>query len=361
MTNDGTLGVGIIGASPGKGWAARSHVPALAGLDGFELAAVCTTRRESADAAASEFGARWAVTDPAELIALDDVDVVAVCVRVPKHHALVKLALQSGKHVYCEWPLGANVAEARELVELADRAGVSTAVGLQARQDPVLREVRRRTAQGEIGRVLSASLVASVGVLGSPTLPEALAWSTEASNGMNVMTVPASHAIDALFSWVGEPADVDGIAATQNVEVKIAETGETITATSPDQVLAIGRLTCGGLYALHVQGGARQNRFAIKVFGSEGTLEVTADGSGIQYGPLRLCAGGADDQGSLTRVEVPGDELALPTPAVNVSRLYAELGGAIAGGAAVETDFALALRRHEFLDALLRRDRRSLS
>jgi predicted dehydrogenase len=60
--NPGTAGtkrirVGIIGANPNRGWAAEGHIPALKSLaDDFEINALSTSRRESADAAAKRFG-----------------------------------------------------------------------------------------------------------------------------------------------------------------------------------------------------------------------------------------------------------------------------------------------------------------
>ena len=48
------IGVGIIGASTG-GWAAVSHVPAAEDAADYELRAISTSRRESAEAAAKEF------------------------------------------------------------------------------------------------------------------------------------------------------------------------------------------------------------------------------------------------------------------------------------------------------------------
>ncbi len=99
-----TLGVGIIGASAdGDGWAKVSHVPAVQKLAGLELTAVATSNQKSADAAAKAFGAPAGYGDGAELVRDPNVDIVAVCVRVPAHRKLVLDALAAGKHVLCEW------------------------------------------------------------------------------------------------------------------------------------------------------------------------------------------------------------------------------------------------------------------
>src|SRR4051794_12756829 len=124
-TND-PLRPGIIGANPDRGWASRAHLPAAAACEQVELVAVATTRIESAAAAAQRFGARDAYADPFELIADPQVDAVTVAVKVPEHFALVRAALDAGKHVYSEWPLGTNTGEAEALRDLAAQRRLHT-------------------------------------------------------------------------------------------------------------------------------------------------------------------------------------------------------------------------------------------
>ena len=52
----GPLRVGVIGANPNRSWAKDSHIPALRSLKNVQLAAVATTSRASAEAAAAAFG-----------------------------------------------------------------------------------------------------------------------------------------------------------------------------------------------------------------------------------------------------------------------------------------------------------------
>ena len=99
--------VGIIGANPDRGWAAQAHIPALQSLaDDFEITALSTTRRESAEAAGRRFGVPLAFDNHQELVTSPTVDVVAITVKVPYHLELATAALEAGKAVYCEWPLG---------------------------------------------------------------------------------------------------------------------------------------------------------------------------------------------------------------------------------------------------------------
>src|SRR5437588_9549736 len=101
---DGRIRVGIIGANPDRGWAAQAHIPALKSLSGdFEITAVSTSRRESADAAARLFGVPLAFDNHQDLVNSSAVDVVAVTVKVPHHLELARAATDAGKAVYCEW------------------------------------------------------------------------------------------------------------------------------------------------------------------------------------------------------------------------------------------------------------------
>src|SRR5207248_9268723 len=93
--------VGTIGAIPDRGWAAQAHIPALKSLpDDFEITALSTSRRESADAASKRFGVPNAFDNHQDLVNSADVDVVAITVKVPYHLELATSALGAGKAVY---------------------------------------------------------------------------------------------------------------------------------------------------------------------------------------------------------------------------------------------------------------------
>src|SRR5256714_3258258 len=125
--------VGIIGANPDRGWAAQAHIPALRSLgDDFEITALSTTRRASADAAGKLFGVPVAFDNHQELVNSPTVDVVAVTVKVPHHLELATAALEAGKAVYCEWPLGNGLEEAENFAALAKKKGALAVAGVPA-------------------------------------------------------------------------------------------------------------------------------------------------------------------------------------------------------------------------------------
>src|SRR5207248_3444116 len=156
---ESTLGVGIIGVSPDRGWAATAHIPALRALPKYEIRALSAHTAESARAAGEAFGVRAVFSDHEQLLTRPDVDVVAVTVKAPLHRELVTAALAAGKAVYCEWPLGRDLEDARAMAALAAEQGVRTVVGLQARQAPAIEFVQELIGDGYVGEVLSTTMV----------------------------------------------------------------------------------------------------------------------------------------------------------------------------------------------------------
>src|SRR5207245_9521100 len=88
-----------------------------------------------------------------------DMDAVAVTVKVPPHREGVSAAVAAGKAVYCEWPLGRDLEDARAMAALAAKQGVRTVVGLQARQAPAIEFVQELLRDGYVGQVLSTTMV----------------------------------------------------------------------------------------------------------------------------------------------------------------------------------------------------------
>src|SRR5437867_13424744 len=94
---ESTLGVGIIGVSPVRGWAATAHIPALRALPNYEIRALSGHSAESAREAGEVFGVSAVFSDHKQLVSQPDIDVVAVTVKVPHHRELVSAALAAGR------------------------------------------------------------------------------------------------------------------------------------------------------------------------------------------------------------------------------------------------------------------------
>src|SRR5712691_925748 len=238
---ESTLGVGIIGVSPVRGWAATAHIPALRALPNYEIRALSAHSAESARAAGEVFGVSAVFSDPTQLVSQPDIDVVAVTVRVPHHGELVSAAIAAGKAVYCEWPLGRDLDDARAMAALAAKNGVRTMVGLQARQAPAIEFVQQLLRDRYVGEVLSTTIVGlSIpgDVVGRPN-----AYMLDKTNGANLLTIPLGHSLDILNYVLGEFAELSAVADVRRPLITIEETAEQIVKTAPDQIAVIGTLT----------------------------------------------------------------------------------------------------------------------
>ena len=156
---NGEIRVGIVGASASRGFASIAHIPALRALPQFEITAVCTASQQSAEASARHYGVPLAFSNPEKLAQHPDVDLVTVSVKVPDHYRPVMEAIEAGKHVYCEWPLGRNTNEARTMLDAAVSRGIRHAVGLQGQMSPAINYARDLLAEGYVGRVLTATMI----------------------------------------------------------------------------------------------------------------------------------------------------------------------------------------------------------
>jgi predicted dehydrogenase len=329
-------------------------VPALRALPEYELKAVCTAHEETASASAAAFGAELAFHDFDAMVACPDVDLVAVVVRVPGHYGLVARALEAGKAVFCEWPLGATLAQAEAMARLAGRRSLRTAVGLQARSDPTLMHARELVEQGYVGELLSANF-SSVGQAVTERGPGRI-WQGNRKNGANTLTIAGGHAIDALCFVLGELAEVSARLATRISEWHNTETGESMSVDSPDWVSLSGRLEGGAevsFLVATVPFNPSGNRF--EIYGREGTLLIT--GGSSNSGPNQLH--GARGQEALTAMATPERFTLVPsgTPAGaprNVAQAYARLAAAISTGDRFEPDFAHAVKRHRLIEAIER-------
>ncbi len=349
--------VGIVGATVtpgGSGWGANAHVPALKALSRYELTAVCTAHDDTAKASAVAFGVERAFHRFSDMAEHPEVDLIVVCVRVPGHRDLVMAALQAGKAVFCEWPLGANLAQAEEMAGLARQRSLKTIVGLQARSDPAILYAHDLVQDGAIGEVLTASMTTAV-----PAVLQrgpGRIWQGVRANGANTLTIAGGHAIDALCTVLGEFAEVSARVSTRIPEWRTLE-GKPVPVDSPDSINVIGRIAGGAEVSVNVAavpsnpGGNR-----MEIHGREGALVIRTDGS-VNIGPSQVHVGKGKEP--LVPMPVPPKYKLAPEgipagPAYNVAQAYARAADALRGGASFDVDFNLAVQRHTLIDAIER-------
>lgn len=346
--------LGIIGANVRQGWASRSHLPAAQALQDFELAGVCTTKAESAEEAKQKFGARMAFHDYRVMVTHPEIDAVSVVLRVPAHFEHAMAALEAGKHVYCEWPLGQTTAQAMEMAAKARAKNVRHIVGLQARVEPSILYLKQLVADGYVGDVLAVNQVlVREGILSRTSERE---WQVDESCGAHTLTIATGHSLDAMRYALGDFAEVQATIGTQVKSWEITDKKTTVNnVTSPDTVSVSGRLANGAIVTAQVAhvpyaGSA----YRMEVYGSKGTLVVSGADS-PQMASLKLM--GAQGSNTLQPLTPPAQFTFVPPEAprglpFNVAQLYRVFAEAIRTGKNIAPDFDTGVSMHKFIDAL---------
>ena len=346
--------LGFVGANVNSIWSTQSHFPALLASPEVEFTAACTSRLESAEEARQAFGTKLAFHDFREMATSPDIDAVAVVVRVPLHYEPTKAAIEAGKHVYTEWPLGQNTAEAEELAALAKAKGVQTAVGLQSRVSPALIYIKELIETGYVGEVLSCHVTTMRD--GSLTRTSDRTWNLDINQGANTLTIANGHVIDALRFVLGDFERVACMVTTQINKMPVTGTDETIDVTAPDNVRVSGQLERGAAVSVHVGavpwGGTG---FRMEIYGREGTLITTGSVSSQRGEMLRIQ--GAQKSNDLADLEIPERFVYVPDDfpkgdPFNVGQMYALFAEAIRTGENRLPTFDDAVELHRFLDII---------
>jgi len=330
----------LIGA--GGRWGPWAHVPALQGLPETELYAVCTAHADTAQAAADKYNVKHAYSDVTAMGA----------------DPQVEAALDAGKHVYCEWPLGANTKEAEELAALARRKKLLTMVGLQRRASPAYLYMRELIKAGYVGETLSVNMT----LMGSGVLTRTSdrTWQRDVKLGANPLTITFGHALDAVLMVVGELTEVSALVTTRVTQWFETDTKKLVDTTAPDNIMIHGRLENGavvsanvGVHPFHGTG------YRFEIYGKEGTLAMIGGGEAGQEASRRIMGGKKDDK-ALQELPVPGRLKWVPEAvrkegrAYDVGQMWVNFARAIRAGKGVEPDFDHGVRRHRTLDAIVR-------
>ena len=358
MNEKQKLRVGIVGLQPGRSWAAVAHIPALHSLDDkYEIAGVANSNLKSARAAAEACGIPRAFASVQEMADSPDVDIITVTVKVPGHLNVLRTALQAGKHVYCEWPLGRDLAEARELAALAEKNGVRAVIGTQARLSPAVRELTRLTDAGYVGKVRSVTVSGWGRIWGDRV--ESLAsdaYLLKRENGATMFTIPFAHTLAAIQEVLGDIVNVSAILETRIPQVYVPETGQYVAMDAADQILVSGHLAGGVPFSMHYRGGEPRGTegFTWDIHGSEGDLRVTGETGHTQIVPLSIF-GARRDNRTLEPLSVHDDgDGTDDLVRGNVARIYRRLAADLNNGTRSAPDFEDALKLHILLDTIVR-------
>jgi len=284
--------VGIVGA----GLIGKKRVEAIASLSAnLKVDLVSDIDAEKA-AELSRFCGAASCVDWRDLTRRDDIDAVIVATPNKFIREIAISALEHGKHVLCEKPLGRNAEEAEAIWSKAKERGLVLKTGFNHRFHPAIRDAKKIADDGGIGKIYLMRAVYGHG--GRPGYDKEWRASREICGGGELLD-QGVHVID-LFRWfMGEFDEVFGRVATFFWDMEVEDNAFAMFRTDPGQVAT-----------MHTSWTQWKNKFLLEIIGEKGYLVV--DGLGGSYGMERLVTGkrkvggGAPDEEIL---EFPGPDI----------------------------------------------------
>jgi predicted dehydrogenase len=281
-------------AIAGAGFMGRTHSIA-ARAAGAEVAAVVASAPDRLAAAIETVGAARGYTSLDDLLREEDVDVVHVCLPNSDHVAASLTALEAGRHVVCEKPLATDVRDADLLARTAARLGLVAAVPFVYRFHPMVREMRRRIAAGEAGRI---------GMLHGSYLQDWLArpvsnWRVDPGAGGASRTFAdiGSHWFDLLEFTTGDVVTAVSAQFSTVFDRRTGPDGAEFRVETEDSVAVQFRTVRGviGSFVGAQVAAGRKNRLALEVSGTDHSFAFD------QEDPERLWVGDEDGHRVLVR------------------------------------------------------------
>ncbi len=251
-----------------------------------ELIGVCDLIRERAERAQSEYNVPKLYEDMYEAFADPEVEVVLNLTRPYQHFDVTKAALEAGKHVYSEKPLGADLAEGAALVELAKKKGLLLGGAPDTFLGAGIQTCRELIDKGAIGTPLGAACFMICH--GHET------WHPDPEfyykRGGGPMLDMGPYYVTALVNLLGGVRSVSGVTRTffkKRVITSQPHCGEIIDVECPTHLTGLLEFDSGAVasiittFDVYYKGQAR-----FEVYGSEGTLMVPDPNT--FGGPIRL-------------------------------------------------------------------------
>lgn len=207
------------------------------------------------------------------VVADPGVDVVVVATPNGFLRDVAVAALDRGKHVLVEKPMGRNVDEARAMARAAEKSKRVLKVGFNHRYHPAIAEAHRRLRAGEIGKIINVRCRYGHG--GRPGYEKEWRGNRELAGG-GELTDQGVHVVDLLHWFAGTPRS-----AFAELQTAVWPLGDL-----EDNAFGIFRYESGAVASFHTSWTQWKNLFSLELFGDAGALLV--EGLGRSYGTETL-------------------------------------------------------------------------
>lgn len=356
------LGVGIVGTN----WAMRGHLPGWTMLpEDCEPLAICTTRLETAAAAARASGLPRAYAGFDAMLADPDITIVSLGAPPPARTEMTLKAIAAGKHVFSCIPFGVTPAEAHAMADAARTAGTVGAIDAYFLWTPAYAFLKDLIDDGFLGELYAVNVDFSMSQAVMPPLDYSYRWTGFAKNGTGVLPNSCSHVFHSLLHLFGPIVEVIGESRICN-RLWTFEDGTTQAPEVADTAAVLARFANGALATIHAGRAVPTGTgLVITAYGSKGRLTARSpvypldtNVSILAARPARLFEGHEE---ALTIPEryfvVPGGRPSRAGDApvsISLGRLFANMIRAIRLGGSVTPDFARGALVQEIVAAVER-------
>lgn len=355
------LRVGIISAA----WGAKAHLPAWRSLDGIEVTAICTSRPETAEKAARDFGVARAFHDFNALATDPDIDIVDCGTRPSLRAAMVMAALRAGKHVYNGIPFAKDLADAHMMTDAWKKAGTVAVVDAFMQAVPAMVQMKSMVDSGWLGEPFGADIAFEVPLFSAQqTNVPSYGWFADPANGASAGRNLGSHMLNLLVHFFGP---VTSVTADMSLALKAWPIdGAILHPQVPDRASIL--LRHGSNFPTRIEanwckiGG---DGFRFSVWGSKGRLEARAPVFPMAH-DTKLYGTSNPALGTSMMEEIPlaPEHLRVPgchavtnkpeTGLLALASIFAKMRDAINATAVAAPDFAQALHVHQVIEAAVR-------
>ena len=229
----GIVGCGVI---------ARYHAQAILSLDHAELVGACSKSGASTAAFCDEFSIR-SFADYGEMLACPEISAVCICTPSGDHAAQILQALRAGKHVVVEKPMCISLADADEVIRVADETGLRVCAVSQLRFSDSICAIRGAIDQGLLGKIYSAAL--TMRYFRSQEYYDQAGWrGTWAMDGGGVLMNQGIHGVDMLCYLFGPAAEVGAYAQTMGRQIEVEDTAVAVVRFESGVLATIDASTC---------------------------------------------------------------------------------------------------------------------
>src|SRR5215203_3547441 len=273
------VGIGIVGT----GFARTTQIPGFRDCMGAKVVAIASRNPDRAEVMAKEFGIEHVAADWQELVRHPDVDLVSVVTPPSTHKQITLAALEHRKAVLCEKPMALDAAEAAQMVEKANAAGVLALLDHELRFLNSRRMMRGMLQTGAIGAVRHCNYVFRSDYRG--IADRAWDWWSDAAMGGGALGAIGSHVVDS-FRWMlsTEVTHVLGMLTTHIKERRDKDSGGLRAVTTDDEAKLLFRFgdgphteaATGGASISVLESGKYENR--LEIYGTKGALMVEETG-----------------------------------------------------------------------------------